>query len=88
MDVWSRRIVGWRIAQHESADVAAALIAQSCSEGNIDPRGLVLHSDNGTPMRCDTQDIALTVPSTRGSVAGRKPTRGIMRRLASRSFDP
>jgi transposase InsO family protein len=43
MDVWSRRIVGWRIAERESADVAAALIAQSCSEGNIDPRGLVLH---------------------------------------------
>ena len=51
MDVWSRRIVGWRIAERESADVAAALITQSCSEDNVDPRGLVLHSDNGTPMR-------------------------------------
>jgi len=54
MDVWSRRIVGWRIAERESADVAAALITQSCSEGNVDPRGLVLHSDNGTPMRGST----------------------------------
>lgn len=49
MDVWSRRIVGWRIAERESADVAAALISQACSDGNVDPRGLVLHSDNGTP---------------------------------------
>ncbi len=54
MDVWSRRIVGWRIAERESADVAAALITQSCCEGNIDPRGLVLHSDNGAPMRGST----------------------------------
>lgn len=54
MDVWSRRIVGWRIAECESADIAAALFTQSCSEGSVDPRGLVLHSDNGTPMRGST----------------------------------
>ena len=54
MDVWSRRIVGWRIADRESADVAAALITRACSEGNVDPRGLVLHADNGTPMRGST----------------------------------
>lgn len=51
MDVWSRRIVGWRIAQRESAEIAAALITQSCAAGNINPRGLVLHSDNGHAMR-------------------------------------
>lgn len=51
MDVWSRRIVGWHIAEREAADIAAALISQSCTEGNVNPRGLVLHSDNGTPMR-------------------------------------
>lgn len=54
MDVWSRRIVGWRVADHESADIAAALITQTCSDGNVDPRGLVLHSDNGAPMRGNT----------------------------------
>lgn len=54
MDVWSRRIVGWRIAERESADIAAALMNQTCSEGNLDPRGLVLHSDNGTAMRGST----------------------------------
>jgi hypothetical protein len=35
LDVWSRRIVGWHIAAHESADVAAALITRACSEGNV-----------------------------------------------------
>src|SRR5262245_48595584 len=54
MDVWSRRVVGWRVAQRESADVAAALVIQACTEGNVNPQGLVLHSDNGTPMRGST----------------------------------
>lgn len=54
MDVWSRRIVGWRIEKKESADAAAELIVQTCRESNVDPRGLVLHSDNGTPMRGST----------------------------------
>jgi len=54
MDVWSRRIVGWRIEKKESADAAAELIVQTCRETNVDPRGLVLHSDNGTPMRGST----------------------------------
>ena len=54
LDVWSRRIVGWHVAERESADVAAALVSQSCTKGNVDPRGLVLHSDNGTPMRGST----------------------------------
>lgn len=51
MDVWSRRIVGWTIASRESPDIAAQLITQICEDGAVDPRGLVLHSDNGKPMR-------------------------------------
>ncbi len=54
MDVWSRRIVGWTIAESESSELAAELITRICREGNIDPRGLVLHSDNGRPMRGNT----------------------------------
>jgi transposase InsO family protein len=51
MDVWSRRIVGWRVAERECATLAAELITRACREGNVEPRGLVLHSDNGAPMR-------------------------------------
>ena len=54
MDVWSRRIVGWRIARGDSAAIAAEMITQACRDGQIDPRGLVLHSDNGKPMRAST----------------------------------
>ncbi len=54
MDVWSRRIVGWRVAQGESANTAAELITQVCRDAGVDPLGLVLHSDNGKPMRGST----------------------------------
>jgi putative transposase len=54
MDVWSRRIVGWRIAEADSAQIAAELITQTCRESKLDPKGLVLHSDNGKPMRAST----------------------------------
>jgi putative transposase len=59
MDVWSRRIVGWRIADGDSADIAAELITQACRDGNVDPRGLVLHADNGKPMRASTMITTL-----------------------------
>lgn len=78
MDVWSRRIVGWRVADRESVDVAAALVTQACSDGNVDPRGLVLHSDNGSPMRGSTMTSTLqwlgVVPSfSRPHVADDNP---------------
>jgi putative transposase len=91
MDVWSRRIVGWRIADGDSAQIAAELITQTCREGNLDPRGLVLHSDNGKPMRASTLIAALqwlgVVPSL---PAVRQPRRrtaldGSLRRLVQPS---
>jgi transposase InsO family protein len=54
MDVWSRRIVGWTVALRESPDIAAELIQRICTDNGVDSRGLVLHSDNGKPMRGST----------------------------------
>jgi putative transposase len=54
MDVWSRRVVGWDVFERESADHSAVLIQRACTENGVDPRGLVLHSDNGKPMRGST----------------------------------
>jgi putative transposase len=51
IDVWSRRIVGWRVNERETAELAAEMVVQTCEETRVDPKGLVLHSDNGTPMR-------------------------------------
>lgn len=59
LDVWSRRIVGWEVHTEENAERAAALIQRVCAEMGIDPNGLVLHSDNGTPMRGSTMIATL-----------------------------
>ncbi|WP_370469512.1 IS3 family transposase [Corallococcus caeni] len=50
VDVFSRRIMGWRVHEEESSAHAAALIRQSWHEAGC-PEGLVLHSDNGGPMK-------------------------------------
>jgi putative transposase len=52
-DVWSRRIVGWAVHERESPDFAAELLSRACrDEGSA--AGLVLHSDNGGPMKGST----------------------------------
>jgi len=59
MDVWSRRIVGWRVADAESAAIASELVTQICRDSCVDPSGLVLHSDNGAAMRGSTMIATL-----------------------------
>lgn len=51
LDVWSRKIVGWVVLDEESNDAAALLFRQICACERLDPAGLVLHSDNGGPMK-------------------------------------
>ncbi len=59
LDVWSRRIVGWDVHEHEIATHAATLIQRICADSGIDSKGLVLHSDNGKPMRGGTMVATL-----------------------------
>ena len=59
MDVWSRRIVGWEVHDDELAERAATLIQRICADSGVDPHGLVLHSDNGKPMRGNTMIATL-----------------------------
>lgn len=54
VDIWSRKIVGWSVEDSESTDQAAALFRRICAELGLDPTGLVLHSDNGGPMKGST----------------------------------
>lgn len=54
VDIWSRRIVGFEVHEEESMELSAALVRATCAAENIDPCGLVLHSDNGGPMRGST----------------------------------
>jgi putative transposase len=51
--------MGWDVHEHEVATHAATLIQRICAESDVDPKGLVLHSDNGKPMRGSTMVITL-----------------------------
>ena len=50
-DLYSRRIVGWQVLEHESADEAGRLVERTCLEHDVDSSKLHLHSDNGGPMK-------------------------------------
>jgi putative transposase len=50
LDVFSRYVVGWMIAEKESAVLARELIETSCHRQGIDPERLTLHADRGPSM--------------------------------------
>jgi putative transposase len=54
VDIYSRKIVGWWVAAEESMDVAADLIEQTTREEQVPADALVLHADNGGPMKGST----------------------------------
>jgi putative transposase len=54
IDVFSRYVVGWMLADRESAELAHQLIAETCAKQGIEPDQLVLHADRGSPMRSKT----------------------------------
>lgn len=58
-DVWSRKVVGAAVHDRESSELASELIEEVCILQEIDPRGVVLHSDNGSPMRGATMQATL-----------------------------
>ncbi len=51
LDIFSRYVVGWLVAQRESAELAEQLIAETVGKENIAPGTLTLHADRGTSMR-------------------------------------
>ena len=50
LDVFSRYVVGWMIAERESATLAEELIAETCARQGIQPDQLTLHADRGSSM--------------------------------------
>lgn len=51
MDIWSRRIVGFDIREEESMEHSSELMNKLCENEGIEKDQLVLHSDNGGPMK-------------------------------------
>ncbi len=54
MDVYSRKAVGYQVYDCESGELAAALITDTCNQEKVQEDQLVLHSDNGGPMKAFT----------------------------------
>ncbi len=78
MDVWSRKIVGWTLQAEESAEHAQAMIAAACNREDVHRDQLVIHSDNGAPMKAATllaflQCIGVVPSFSRPSVSNDNP---------------
>lgn len=74
LDIWSRKIVGWRVHAEESMHHASALIDATCKAAGVSRAGLVLHSDNGGPMKGSTmlatlQRLGIVASFSRPSVS-------------------
>lgn len=54
IDLFSRKIVAWEIWETEEAQYAEELIKKAVVSEKIQGRPLVLHSDNGSPMKAAT----------------------------------
>jgi transposase InsO family protein len=54
LDIYSRCVVGWLIAEEESRHLARRLIQQTALKHGIQPGRLTLHSDNGPSMKSQT----------------------------------
>jgi putative transposase len=51
IDIYSRKVVGWQVYRDENSDLAAAVLKDICASENIKPHQVILHSDNGSPMK-------------------------------------
>jgi putative transposase len=51
LDIFSRYIVGWLIAERECSDLAEQLIAETVARHDVERGMLTLHADRGTSMR-------------------------------------
>lgn len=54
MDIYSRYIVGWLIADCESQELARKLIHESALKQGVQPNQLTIHADNGPSMKSHT----------------------------------
>jgi len=78
MDVFSRKIVGWEVYESESAEQAAKVFRKAYLREGIAGDSLVLHSDNGSPMKGATmlatlQKLGVMPSFSRPSVSDDNP---------------
>ena len=78
LDVYSRYVVGWMIADQESAALANQLITETCERQGIQPQQLTIHADRGSAMTSKSvamllADLGVTKTHSRPHVSDDNP---------------
>jgi len=78
MDIYSRKIVGWQVYEKESSALAADMMTDICRREGVKRNQVILHSDNGSPMKGATmlatlQELGVVPSFSRPSVSNDNP---------------
>ena len=78
LDVFSRYVVGWLVADAESSALAEKLISEACEREGIAPGQLTIHADRGSsmtskPVALLLADLGVTKTHSRPSVSNDNP---------------
>lgn len=78
LDVFSRCVVGWMVADRESATLAKTLIEETCTRQQIPRDQLILHADRGSSMKSKAvalllADLGVTKTHSRPHVSNDNP---------------
>jgi putative transposase len=78
LDIFSRYVVGWMIAAHESSALAKRLIAETCEKQQVQPGQLTIHADRGSSMKSKPvalllADLGVTKTHSRPHVSDDNP---------------
>ena len=78
LDVFSRYVVGWMIADREGKQLAKQFIAETCAKEEIVPGQLNIHADRGSsmtskPVACMLADLGVTKTHSRPHVSNDNP---------------
>ena len=78
LDLFSRKVVGWQVYGEESSALAGELLRDVCRREGVAPGQVVLHSDNGGPMKGSTmlatlQSLGVAASFSRPAVSNDNP---------------
>ena len=78
LDIFSRYVVGWLLAERESSNLAELLIREACLKQQIQADQLTLHADRGGPMIAKPvawlmADLGITKSHSRPHVSNDNP---------------
>jgi len=78
LDIYSRYVVGWMVAERESASLAKLLIHETCERQGIKKDQLTIHADRGVSMRSKLvaqlmADLGITKTHSRPYVSDDNP---------------